>query len=271
MEKKIPISFNEKRMEFGLPVWESPKYDESKDKAIEIIESELGKKAGITSGDFWILMNKSKDGTTMIYSGLIISHNGCLKLNSVQEEKNQFKPSSLTIDKNGYKDSLVYTYINDEQAIYEVGEVSAVNCKNAYPYAMALKRAFDRVVLKITKLAFAGIYSDSEADEFKEQEEAKEKTKKEVVRPVAKDGILPAVKYDKSTHDYKEDNTAKNYHARIERLLGSTGVDRAKYFDWVESKFGTKDLYLLDVLQLDVCQKALEKKETSKPIIKNTL
>ena len=37
---------------------------------------------------------------------------------------------------------------------------------NAYPYAMAYKRLFDRVVLKLTKLAFSGIYSDSEAEEF---------------------------------------------------------------------------------------------------------
>ena len=34
---------------------------------------------------------------------------------------------------------------------------------------MAFKRLFDRVVLKQCKLAYDGIYSDSEAEEFKEQ------------------------------------------------------------------------------------------------------
>ena len=34
---------------------------------------------------------------------------------------------------------------------------------------MAFKRCFDRVVLKVSKLAYAGIYSDSEADEFSQQ------------------------------------------------------------------------------------------------------
>ena len=47
--------------------------------------------------------------------------------------------------------------------------MSQHNCKNAYPYAMALKRCFDRVVLKNSKLAYDGVYSDSEADEFKEK------------------------------------------------------------------------------------------------------
>lgn len=51
----------------------------------------------------------------------------------------------------------------------EVGEVSQGNCKNSYPYAMALKRCFDRVVLKNSKLAYSGVYSDSEADEFAER------------------------------------------------------------------------------------------------------
>ena len=39
---------------------------------------------------------------------------------------------------------------------------------------MAFKRCFDRVVLKNSKLAFAGVYSDSEADEFKEKVEVPE-------------------------------------------------------------------------------------------------
>ena len=65
--------------------------------------------------------------------------------------------------------SLVYTYIDDE--VYEVGEFNSTNGKNPYPYAMAYKRCFDRVVLKKSKLAYSGIYSEVEADEFKGSEE----------------------------------------------------------------------------------------------------
>ena len=164
------MDFNEKTHEWSakqgkeIPVWVSPKYQQSRAKALEIIK----KYDNIKEGDFWILMNETKSGK-MAYTGLIISHNACCKINATQIEAKQFVPSSMTLDKDGYADSLVYTYINDQQGIYEVGEVSKTNCKNSYPYAMALKRCFDRVVLKLCGLAFDGVYSDSEADEFKEQ------------------------------------------------------------------------------------------------------
>ena len=156
--------FNEQKEEYSrkqggnIPVWQSPKYIQAREKAIELINS---KKYDLNEGDFWILMNETKTGK-MQYSGLIISHNGCLKINDKLE--NKINPRNFILDKDGYNGSLTYTYIDDE--IYEVGEVSNNNCKNEYPYAMALKRCFDRVVLKKCKLAYEGVYSDSEADEF---------------------------------------------------------------------------------------------------------
>ena len=158
--------FNEKTEEWStkqnkkIPVWQSPKYLESKKKAIEMITDG---KYDLTEGDFWILMNETKNGS-MGYTGLIISHNGCLKINDKLE--NKVDPRCFSLDKEGYNNSLTYTYVDDDT--YEIGEVSKSNCKNDYPYAMAFKRCFDRVVLKKSKLAYAGIYSDSEADEFKE-------------------------------------------------------------------------------------------------------
>lgn len=163
--------FNEQKKERykgkDIPVWQSPKYEQSRKKAIEIIKEY----ERIEEADFWILMNTIKGGETMMYSGLIISHNGCLKINDAQSAEKKFKPSCVTFDKEGYNNSLVFTYCNDEQGIYEVGEVSVQNCKNSYPYAMAYKRLFDRVVLKLCGLAYDGVYSDSEADEFKQRYE----------------------------------------------------------------------------------------------------
>ncbi len=159
-------NFNEKTTEYSakqktkIPVIQSDKYLQSKKKAIEIIE----KYDDVEDSDFWILMNETKTGK-MMYSGLIISHNGCLKINDHLGSK--FIPSCVTLDKDGYRGSLVYSYCNDDQGIYEVGEVSSDNCRNSYPYAMAFKRLFDRVVLKLSKLAYSGVYSDSEADEFR--------------------------------------------------------------------------------------------------------
>ena len=159
--------FNEQIEEFSnkqgkkIPVWQSPKYIESRKKAKEIIDSG---KYGLEESDFWILMNETKSGK-MAYTGLIISHNGCLKVNDGLD--NKFRPECVSINENGWGNSLVYTYRSAEQGLYEVGEVSSKNCKIDYPYAMALKRMFDRVVLKLSKLAYAGIYGEDEADEFR--------------------------------------------------------------------------------------------------------
>jgi hypothetical protein len=162
-------NFKEQKEEFSakhgkkLPVWMTPNYEAAKQKAIEIIESG---KYGVKESDFWILMNATKN-EKMAYTGLIISHNGCLKINDSLESK--FNPDCVSLDKEGYNGSLVYTYCNSDQGIFEVGEVSVKNCKNEYPYAMAFKRLFDRVVLKLSKLAYNGIYSDSESEEFSQQ------------------------------------------------------------------------------------------------------
>lgn len=164
--------FNEKKTEYSIksrqevPVIQSTKYIASRDKALKAIND----RPYLKESDFWILMNETKTGK-MMYTGLIISHNACLKINDNMPEKDKFNPDCVSVDKSGYGNSLVFTYANKQQGLYEVGEASTQNCKNAYPYAMAYKRLFDRVVLKICKLAFDGIYSDSEADEFKERYE----------------------------------------------------------------------------------------------------
>ena len=48
---------------------------------------------------------------------------------------------------------------------WSIGEASPANNKNSYPYAMAEKRAKDRVTLKLLN-AHGSFYSESEADEF---------------------------------------------------------------------------------------------------------
>ena len=174
--------FNEQTEEYSnkkgekIPVWQHPKYIQAKKKAIELIEK---KEYGLTEADFWILMNETKTGK-MQYTGLIISHTGCLKINDKLEEKKKFDPDSVIVDKEGYDNTLVYTYINKEQKLYEVGEVSKVNCKNTYPYAMALKRCFDRVVLKNSKLAYESIYSDSEGADISDQNNEKERAEEKI-------------------------------------------------------------------------------------------
>ncbi|MEK9698335.1 MAG: hypothetical protein VW270_21375, partial [Candidatus Poseidoniales archaeon] len=52
--------------------------------------------------------------------------------------------------------------------VYKTGEVNVKNCKNAYPHTMALKRMYDRGVLDLLRFAEEGLYSDVEADDFKQ-------------------------------------------------------------------------------------------------------
>ena len=99
--------------------WQSPKYIEATKKAIETLESEQYKNV-LTEADFWQLTGKTKTGK-IAYNGLIISHNGCLKINDSLPEEKRFKPSCISCEINGYGGTLVYTYINDAQGIYEVG------------------------------------------------------------------------------------------------------------------------------------------------------
>lgn len=172
--KKIPVEFH------------TPKYKEAKNKAIELLESDKYKGV-LEASDFWILVNTYSNKTKAMYSGLIISHDGCLKVNDVLEDKLKFRPDCMSIDKDGFNNSLVFTYICPEQGIYEVGEVSKDNCKNDYPYAMALKRCMDRVILKNSKIAYSGIYSDSEADEFSQRIDGEEKPVEETKKTTSKE------------------------------------------------------------------------------------
>ena len=49
---------------------------------------------------------------------------------------------------------------------WSIGEASPTNNKNAYPFAMAEKRAKDRVILKLIGL-HGMVYSEIEADDFR--------------------------------------------------------------------------------------------------------
>lgn len=159
-----------------LPVKHLAKYKEAKKKAEELIEAA---KYNLDESNFWILKTFSRENC--FYAGLIISHNGCLKVNDNLPAEKQFKPESVQWISQT-PNNLVLAYINKEQGIYEFGEASEKNCKNDYPYAMVLKRLQDRVILKLSKIAYSGVMSESESDEF---------TMPERTQPPAKAALFP--------------------------------------------------------------------------------
>ena len=54
-----------------------------------------------------------------------------------------------------------------DRSEWSIGEASSANTRQSYPFAMAEKRAKDRVILKLIGL-HADVYSEEEADEFKD-------------------------------------------------------------------------------------------------------
>lgn len=146
-------------------VTQTAKYLKSKTKAIELIESG---KYGLEENDFWILQNAYND--SMLYSGLIITHTGCLKINDALPAASKFNPHCAGEPfYSEYSKGLVINYVDDE--IRVSAEVSETNCKNGYPYAMLDKRLFDRVVLLKSKISYDGIYSEAESDGFGRKED----------------------------------------------------------------------------------------------------
>ena len=146
-------------------VSQTAKYLKSKQKACELIESG---KYGLEPSDFWILQNAYND--TMLYSGLIITHTGCLKINDALPVNQKFNPRCASEPFfSEYSKGLVMNYVDDD--IRVSAEVSQTNCKNGYPYAMLDKRLFDRVVLLKSKISYEGIYSEAESDDFSQKED----------------------------------------------------------------------------------------------------
>jgi hypothetical protein len=86
-----------------------------------------------------------------------------------------------------------------ERAEWSIGEASPKNNKNAYPFAMAEKRAKDRVIIKLVGLN--GVYSEDEADDFKPTQQAAGKPEPEDRTII--DTLLFAMKRAESRDDLK--------------------------------------------------------------------
>lgn len=75
-------------------------------------------------------------------------------------------PQVLEADGKNHSVALCVAGRLKDKSEWSVGEASPGNNKNAYPYAMAEKRAKDRVILKLIGL-HGLVYSEDEADDFK--------------------------------------------------------------------------------------------------------
>lgn len=92
----------------------------------------------------------------------------------------------------------------DKATAWSFGEAMPSNNKNSYPFAMAEKRAKDRVILKLIGIS-GDVYSEEEADDFKNARPAFEPITPAPLKEDMKDFInLPSVK-SKSAHQSNKD------------------------------------------------------------------
>lgn len=106
-----------------------------------------------------------------------------------------------------------------EATEWSIGEAAPYNNKNSYPFAMAEKRAKDRVILKLVGL-HGEVYSEEEADDFKAAKPA-----------------LPAMELDlKARVDaaltFYENCDAQRFadnEGRFKKLINSVGLEEIEY------------------------------------------
>ena len=111
-------------------------------------------------------------------------------------------PQILESDSSKRVVSLMVMGHMGDKSEWSIGEASPSNNKNSYPYAMAEKRAKDRVILKLVGL-HGDVYAEDEADSFKE--ERPEEIKGGTVETKDKDN-LPEAKF---VHIDNTEETAK--------------------------------------------------------------
>lgn len=132
-----------------------------------------------------------------------------------------------------------------ERSEWSIGEAASYNNKNSYPFAMAEKRAKDRVILKLVGL-HGDVYSEEEADEFKESRPegmtASAQPTKESPKPVSMltdiiDGVAAEVKAQKpepkaeeSAPETKEDDLQVVFDGMIEFMKLEKTVNGLRSF-----------------------------------------
>ena len=118
---------------------------------------DLSEKYDLTKDDFFL--QKSQGWVIIKRTGIDkIQGKEAIEVEFNLEEYDTARNIVVVKARGSYKEKYIESY----------GEANQGNCKNLYPVAMAEKRALSRVVLKLVGAYAEGIYSEDEADEFKD-------------------------------------------------------------------------------------------------------
>lgn len=120
--------------------------------------AELAKKYNLGQEDFF-----------KIHNTVIITRTGVEKIAAVAKIGLDYKIVALDLTNKEacIECTAVMPSENGVKTVTTFGESTPYNTKNAYPVAMAEKRAKARAILMLTEFYSAGVYSEDEADDFK--------------------------------------------------------------------------------------------------------
>ena len=123
-----------------------------------------------------VLPEDRKDGKKdfwLCHNNWIVKHDGCEKIAKI--ENISFDPPTTNMDISPSVCLLIKGFKVDVEtdsvvkSEWSFGEASAKNTSMPYWWAMAEKRGKDRVILKMIGAYEKGLYSEVEADEWKQQ------------------------------------------------------------------------------------------------------
>ena len=150
----------------------------------------------------------SKTATWDCHGTVVILHKA---LEKVAAHKDITFDAPVVIESNVEKKMVVMLVTGrfGDKVEWSFGEAAPYNLKNNYPFAMAEKRAKDRVILKLVGL-HGDAYSEIEADEFNE------------------------TKPSKLDKEPDEDMVSEDQIIAIKKLLDETKSDEARFLNWLK-------------------------------------
>jgi len=122
---------------------------------------------------------KSEDCLWDSHGSWVLKHSACERL-AANKGITFDNPETVHSDpEKGMVIIMLKGYLGNKSE-WTYGEATPKNCKNSYPYAMAEKRAKDRIILKLIG-CHGEVYSEAESDEFVDAEKTEKKKEKEKV------------------------------------------------------------------------------------------
>ena len=112
-----------------------------------------------------------EEATWKVHGTTVLLHKACEKMASLYNIVFDV-PTMYAHDIKAKEVAMCVVGHMGDKTAWATGEVAPYNNKNNYPFAMAEKRAKDRVILKLLDLT-GDVYSEEEADEFKEEQPKK--------------------------------------------------------------------------------------------------